>query len=94
MDLFRTIVVTALQAFFILLLFRLVMEYILMFARSFRPKGVLVIALEVAYSVTDPPLKAIRRVVPPLRLGGVQLDLGFLLLLILVQILIGVVNSL
>lgn len=93
MQLFTTIVVIALQAFFIVLLFRLVMEYVLMFARSFRPKGALVIALEVTYSVTDPPLKAIRRIVPPLRLGGAQLDLAFIILLILLQILIQVVAS-
>lgn len=93
MYLFRQIVVYLLEAFFILLLFRLVMEYIFMFARSYRPKGVMVVVLEVTYSATDPPLKVIRRVVPPLRLGGVQLDLGFIILLIVIQILIRVVAT-
>lgn len=93
MDLFRTIVVYVLEAFFLLLLFRLVMEYVFMFARSYRPKGAMVVVLEVTYSATDPPLNAIRRVVPPLRLGGVQLDLGFIILLIVVQILIRVVAT-
>lgn len=93
MYLFRQIVVYLLEAFFILLLFRLVMEYVFMFARSYRPKGVMVVALEVTYSATDPPLKVIRRLVPPLRLGGVQLDLGFIILLIVIQILIRVVAT-
>ena len=77
----------ALLVFFLLLIFRLVMEYVFMFARSFRPTGVLAALLEVCYTVTDPPLNALRRVIPPLRVGGISLDLGFLVLVILVQVL-------
>ena len=44
--------------------------------------------LEVVYSITDPPLKFLRRFIPPLRLGGIALDLSFLVLFILVNILI------
>ena len=51
------------------------------------------IALELTYTVTDPPLKALRRVIPPLRLGSVQLDLGFLVLFFVVQILMSVVGG-
>ena len=51
-------------------------------------------ALELAYSVTDPPLKALRRVIPPLRIGQVSLDLGFIILFIVVRILMGVVDGL
>ena len=77
----------ALLAFFLLLIFRLVMEYVFMFARSYRPAGVVAALLEVCYTVTDPPLNALRRVIPPLRVGGISLDLGFLVLIILVQVL-------
>ena len=83
----------ALLVFLILLIFRLVMEYVFMFARSWRPSGALAVALELVYSVTDPPLKALRRVIPPLRLGRVSIDLSFLVLFIVVQILIGVLGS-
>ena len=88
-----TAVEFVLQAFRILLLFRLIMEYVFLLARSFRPTGIVAIALELAYTVTDPPLKALRRVLPPLRIGGVSLDLAFLVLFILVTILRGVVRS-
>ena len=37
--------------------------------------------LEVVYSITDPPIKALRRVIPPLRLGNVALDLSFLIVI-------------
>lgn len=81
-----------LYAFLILLVFRLIMEYVFMLARSFRPSGFVAIALELCYTVTDPPLRLLRRVLPPLRIGGVSVDLGFLVLFILVQILLSVVR--
>ena len=81
-----------LLVFLILLIFRLIMEYVFMLARSYRPSGVVAIALELTYTVTDPPLNALRRVIPPLRIGGMSLDLGFLVLFILVRILMSVVS--
>jgi YggT family protein len=72
--------------FLLLLIARLVMEYVFLFARSYEPRGMVVVMLEVVYSVTDPPLKFFRRFIPPLRLGGISLDLSFLVLFVLVQI--------
>ena len=75
----------ALWFFFLLLIGRLVLDYIQMFARSWRPRGPLLVVAEIVYTITDPPLKALRRVIPPLRIGQVALDLSFLVLVILVQ---------
>jgi YggT family protein len=80
--------------FFVLLIARLVIDYIQMFARSWRPTGVLLVVAEVIYTITDPPLKALRRLIPPLRLGSINLDLSFLVLVVLVQIGIGVAKQL
>lgn len=80
--------------FFVLLLARLVFDYVMMFARSWRPSGVVAVGLEVVYSVTDPPLKALRRLIPPLRLGSFSIDLGFMVLLFVVYALMAVVQSL
>jgi YggT family protein len=77
-----------LWCFLLVLLFRLVMDYVFMFARAYQPARPMVMLLEVTYSVTDPPLKLLRRYIPPLRLGGVALDLSFLVLWIIVYILI------
>jgi YggT family protein len=85
---FWQIVAFALLLFFILLIARLVFEYVMMFARSWRPSGVVAVGLEVVYSVTDPPLKALRRLIPPLRLGNFSIDLGFMVLLFVVLILL------
>jgi YggT family protein len=83
----------ALLVFLILLVFRLIMEYVFMFARSYRPAGAVAVALELCYTVTDPPLKALRRVIPPLRVGRVSVDLSFIVLFIVVQILMRVVSG-
>ncbi|HYJ77250.1 MAG TPA: YggT family protein [Actinomycetes bacterium] len=72
--------------FLVLLIARLVFDYIQMFARSWRPSGPLLVVAELIYTVTDPPLRALRRVIPPLRIGQVSLDLSFLVLFILVYI--------
>ena len=84
----------ALLVFLLLLIFRLVMEYVFMLARSYRPTGVVAVVLELCYTVTDPPLKALRRVIPPLRVGRVSIDLSFIVLFIAVQILMNVVRGL
>jgi YggT family protein len=87
------VVYFALQVFRLFLIFRLIMEYVFLLARSYRPTGAVAVALELAYSVTDPPLKALRRVIPPLRIGQVSLDLGFIILFIVVSILLNVVGA-
>ena len=55
-------------------------------SRSFRPTGALVVLFEVVYTLTDPPLRLLRRVIPPLRVGNVAFDLGFLLLFIAIVV--------
>ena len=87
------VVYFVLLVFLLLLIFRLIMEYVFLLARSYRPAGLVAAALELAYSVTDPPLKALRRVIPPLRIGQVSLDLGFIILFIVVRILMGIVGA-
>lgn len=85
---------TVLWLFFIALLARLVVDWIQVFAREWQPHGLLLVMLEAVYTVTDPPLKAIRRVLPPLRIGSIALDLAFIVLIILVQIALSIVGSL
>ena len=88
------VVTVALWTYWILLIFRLIMELVFQFARSWDPRGVMLVAVESAYTATDPPLKFLRRHIPPLRLGGIALDLAFMLLLLIMWLLIGVVGRL
>lgn len=82
-----SVVATILLVFIILLIIRLIFEYVFLFARSYRPAGAVAILLEAVYTVTDPPLKAVRRVLPPLRIGNVSLDLAFIVVIIVANIL-------
>jgi YggT family protein len=82
-----------LVVFLVVLIVRLVMNYVFQFARSWQPGKTMVVVLEATYTVTDPPLKLLRRVIPPLRLGGVALDLSFFVLMIIVYILLQIVGS-
>ena len=88
------VIQVALYCFLLVLLFRLVMDYVFQFARSWQPGKAMVVVLEATYTVTDPPLKLLRRFIPPLRFGGVALDLSFFVLMIIVYILINVVARL
>ena len=78
---------------FVALIVRLVFDLVQMFAREWRPRGAALVAAHAVYSVTDPPLKVLRRVIPPLRLGGVSLDLGFLVLFIALSIAMAITRS-
>ena len=93
MSLVGQILYIALLVFFLLLIFRLIMDYVFMLARGFRPQGLLAMALELAYTATDPPLRAVARVLPPLRIGNISLDLGFMVVLFVTYILMSVVSS-
>ena len=94
MALLLQIVSSILLVFLILLFARFVVDWVMVLARSWRPSGLVAAGLEVVYATTDPPLKAVRKVIPPLNLGSIRLDLGFMVLLILVYLLRGLVNGL
>lgn len=80
--------------FWLLLISRVIVEFIRSFARDWRPTGVVVVLLEVIFTVTDPPVKLLRRVIPPVNLGGIRLDLSIMVLLFGVFILMSIVGRL
>lgn len=58
------------------------------------PSGIALVAAEAVYTTTDPPLRLVRRFIPPLRLGGIALDLAFIIIMILAWILMGILGGL
>jgi len=82
-----SILYTILWVFWILLLVRLVVDYVQMFARSWSPRGPVLLVLEVVYTITDPPIRFVRRFVPPLRLGSVAIDTSFIIVFVVVILL-------
>jgi YggT family protein len=79
--------------FILFLWIRFVFDWVQIFARSWSPGGVLLVALELVYSVTDPPIKALRRFIPPIRIGNFALDLSFILVLVAAYVLLQVVSG-
>ena len=76
-------VIEGLLWFFIAFMWvRFVTEWVQVFARSWSPRGILLVLLEFVYSVTDPPIKALRRIIPPLRIGNFALDLSMLIVFV------------
>ena len=88
------IVSTVLLVFLILLFARFVVDWVMVLARNWRPAGLVAAGLEVVYLTTDPPLRAVRKVIPPLNLGSIRLDLGFMVLLIAVVLLRSITDRL
>ena len=86
-----SLLASVLQIFLLALLGRLIFDYVQMFSRTWRPKGIILYFVEAIYTITDPPMKFVGRFVPPLRLGGVSLDLSFIVLLIAISLAKGVV---
>ena len=78
---------------YILVLFaRLILDYIPLFNREWRPKGPGLIVAEIVYTITDPPIRFFRRLIPPLRIGTLSLDFGFALTMLVVLILMNIVS--
>lgn len=84
----------ALTLYLLVLIVRLVLEYIPLFVRGWRPKGAGLVAAEVVFTITDPPIRFFRRLVPPMRMGTISLDFGFALTMIVVLILMTVAGAL
>jgi YggT family protein len=94
MGLIALVLYWLLEAYFFALIGRFIIDLILSLNRSWRPKGIVVALVESIYTITDPPLKLVRKVVPPIRLGAIQLDFGWTLVLLAVLFVQGLVRGL
>jgi YggT family protein len=82
-ELVTAILALLIRLFMVVLIVRLVFEWVQVFAREWRPRGVVLLVAEVVYTITDPPLRVLRRLIPPLTLGTIRLDLAFIALFML-----------
>ena len=90
MQYLRVVLTYVLTIYLVILVGRMIFGWVQVFARDWRPKGIVLVLAEAIYTVTDPPLKFLRRFIPPLRLGMMALDLSFMVLFIVVLILLEV----
>jgi YggT family protein len=82
-----------LLAFFLMLVARFVLSLIVMFAPQWHPKGPMLLLFELIYSVTDPFLRPLRRILPPIGAGGIRIDLSMLMLFVLVSLAMAINNT-
>ena len=92
MDIVKSVIGFVLYLYLLVLFARLVLGWVQVFSRDWRPKGVVLVIAEAVYSLTAPPLNALRRVLPPLRIGGVALDLAFFVLVLVIYVLLAIVS--
>ncbi|MCT1368453.1 MULTISPECIES: YggT family protein [Kocuria] len=83
----------ALYLAFLVLMFRLILDWVQTFARFWKPQGVALIFASTVYTMTDPPMRLMRKWIPPLRIGTVSLDMGFLVLLVVLSIAQSIVRA-
>jgi len=86
----REVLTYVLTIYLVILIGRMIFGWVQVFARDWRPTGILLVLAEAIFTVTDPPLKFLRRFIPPLRLGMVAMDLSFMVLFIVILILLEV----
>ncbi|GAA0994589.1 YggT family protein [Subtercola frigoramans] len=87
-----TIAYFALLLYFFVMWGRFILDLVRSFQRSWRPQGAVLVLAEVAYTVTDPPIKFFRRVIPPLKVGPVAFDFGWSIVMLLVVILLSIMS--
>lgn len=87
------VVQVLLIVYLVLLWARIIFELAQALSREWRPRGFLLIVAEVVYTVTDPPIKGLRRVLPPLRLGAVAIDLSILIVMLVTIVLMSIVGA-
>jgi len=88
-----TVAYVVVLLFFVSLLVRVVFDVVQMAARSWRPRGIALVAAEAVYTVTDPPLLALRRRIPPLRVGPMAFDFAFLIVMLVTWVLLMVLGA-
>ncbi|HEY7988159.1 MAG TPA: YggT family protein [Lapillicoccus sp.] len=82
-----TVFSTVVFLFFLTLIGRLVFDWVQVLSRDWRPKGAVLVVAELVYTVTDPPLRLLRRVIPSINLGGMRIDIAFLVLMVITSLL-------
>ena len=90
MQLLKVVLTYVLAIYLVILIGRMIIGWIQVFARSWRPTGVVLVLAEGIFTATDPPLKFLRRFIPPLRIGTVAMDLSYMVLFIVVLLLLQV----
>jgi YggT family protein len=87
----KIVLTYVLWIYLLILIGRMIFTWVQQFSRSWTPSGVLLVVAETVFTLTDPPLRFLRRYIRPLRIGSVALDLSFMVLFFAVLIMVNVI---
>ncbi|GAA3051723.1 MULTISPECIES: YggT family protein [Actinomycetes] len=79
MDLIAAPIYLLLTVYQLALVIRIIFDITQQYARQWRPKGLALAVAMAVYAVTDPPIRWLQKRIPPLNLGGIALDMGFII---------------
>lgn len=82
-----------LYVLYVSMLLRMLFDWVRMFAPGWLPKGIVLLFASGVYAVTDWPMNLLRRLIPPVRVGNVALDTGFLILIVLLSFLLNIMTT-
>ena len=69
-----------LDAYITVLFIRMILDWVFMLAPQWRPGRIAGDIIHLVYDLTEPPLRWLRRYIPPLPLGPIAIDLSFIVL--------------
>lgn len=88
----RYLVDICIETYLLILFVRMILDWVLVLSPRWYPRGFVASLIRVIYALTEPPLRWLRRYIPPLPMGRIQLDVSFMVLyaaLIIIQVLLG-----
>lgn len=87
--LLRYLINVLIDAYLFVLFIRMIVDWAMILMPRWYPRGVVSSLIRVIYALTEPPLRWLRRYIPPLPMGRIQLDVSFMVLyfiLIVIQL--------
>ncbi|KAB8301899.1 YggT family protein [Bifidobacterium apri] len=76
-----------LDAYIAVLFIRMILDWVFMLAPQWHPGRIAIDLIDLVYDLTEPPLRWLRRYIPPLLLGPIAIDLSFIVLYVALGVL-------
>ena len=76
----RAILDWAIGVYILVLIIRMILDWAMLLNRNWHPTGVVASLISIVYQLTEPPLRWLRRYIPPVRFGAVGFDVSFVVL--------------
>ena len=79
-SIFQQIIDWVISAYITILFIRMILDWVMVLNPRWYPRGVVASLIAIVYRLTEPPLRWLRRYIPPIRLGTIGFDVSFIVL--------------